>query len=59
MIVEAHALKLKTKYYVIFQYSCSIMTAFDMIGSKARLFFFTGLYSQANQFIAWQLTQSI
>ncbi|MEH2169893.1 MAG: hypothetical protein V7K41_25230 [Nostoc sp.] len=36
-IVEAHALELKTKYYVLFQDDCSIMAAFDMIQSKARL----------------------
>ncbi|WP_375476136.1 hypothetical protein [uncultured Nostoc sp.] len=36
-IVEAHALELKTKYYVIFQDDCSIMEAFNMIRSKARL----------------------
>lgn len=34
MIVEAYALDLKTKYYVIFQDSCSIMAAFEMIRSK-------------------------
>lgn len=37
MIVEAHVPELKTKDYVIFQYDCSIMKAFDMIQSKARL----------------------
>lgn len=39
IIVEAHALELKTKYYVRFQDGCSIMTVFDMIRSKARLIF--------------------
>lgn len=42
MIVEALALELKTKYYVIFQDSCFIMAVFDMIRSKARLIFLLG-----------------
>lgn len=37
MLVEAHALELKTKDYVIFQDDCSIMEAFNMIQNKARL----------------------